>query len=298
MRKIEYLSPTSITLWRKDRVEFYRRYLSDQRPLYDPQTVPMLVGVCFDALVKQELVKRLIGQVPERLSYEGLTSKGIAANTLKSDADMGRALAQLAFSEYVNTGTLGVLMEAMERSPAAPQFEFTINGLVDEKQPNGLRIKGKPDLAYSLPGGDLVILDWKCNGVAGTARTSPKPGWYRCVGALTGREKYEPSEKLEDVSEEWAMQLYLYGVILGARAGHVAYRIEQVCGGVNELRFASYDCSIGVEWGARLMAEAIEIWEIIQSGWIFRDKSREESEELQGRLDMAVPDPIFRNLTR
>ena len=59
MRQPEYLSPTSIGLWQKDRQEFYLYYLADHRPPRIAQNEPMAIGAAFDAYIKSYLHEML-----------------------------------------------------------------------------------------------------------------------------------------------------------------------------------------------------------------------------------------------
>jgi len=286
MRKVEYLSPTSIKQWRTDKQEFYRKYLADWRPPYEAQSAPMVIGVVFDAYVKSQLVKDLVGSLaPARLELAALLDKGISKTTTTTEREIGLAFGKQAFQSYVNLGCYANLLQELERSGTAPMFEFTVDEMVKFENKD-FKVKGKPDLAFSDNAG-LVILDWKCNGLAGSSKTSPKPSMWRIAGALTGREKVLGSlalanpPKVETVDEDWGMQLCLYGESLGSSR----FRIEQLCGPINELRIASYVMGIGQEWRAALLRECCEIWEIIQSGWIFRNMSEDESRELQARFD-------------
>ena len=58
MRMPEYLSPTSLNVWKRDQEQFYLQYLAEKRPPREPQTQPMAVGAAFDAYVKSYLYNR------------------------------------------------------------------------------------------------------------------------------------------------------------------------------------------------------------------------------------------------
>src|ERR1700733_9743280 len=62
MRKMAYLSPTSLSLFLKDETQFYMQYLAENRPARPPQTVPMAVGSSFDAFAKSYLYEALFGK--------------------------------------------------------------------------------------------------------------------------------------------------------------------------------------------------------------------------------------------
>lgn len=289
MRRPEYLSYTSIKLWKSEGPRaFYRRYMADIRPTPPRQTLAMCAGSAFDACVKSTLAQDLLGAAaPERLSFEALFESSVE----KHNRVRGRELASVLFDFYRRCGAYLELLEELERSPAMPRFEFTAGERVD-----GSWLSGKPDLVYSDGAGGGVVLDWKVNGMAASGRTSPFAGYYRVRGSVTGREngqvRVDACEPFGSVNEEWATQLAIYGYLTGCEV----CRVEQLCGPVGALRSASYRGSLPAAWVAGVVGEARAIWEIVNSDWIFRDMSEEESAELCARLDRLADDPQFEGL--
>ena len=55
MRKPKHLSYSSLSLWYKDREEFFVRYLSDTKAPRLPQENYMSIGSAFDAYAKSAL---------------------------------------------------------------------------------------------------------------------------------------------------------------------------------------------------------------------------------------------------
>ena len=62
MRKPTYLSHSSLTLWGKDKEEFYIKHLSETRAPRIAQQNYMAVGAAFDAYAKSALHERLFGK--------------------------------------------------------------------------------------------------------------------------------------------------------------------------------------------------------------------------------------------
>ena len=60
MRMPKYLSPTSLSVWKRDKEQYYLQYLAEKRPPHEPQTQPMSVGSAFDAYIKSHLYNKLL----------------------------------------------------------------------------------------------------------------------------------------------------------------------------------------------------------------------------------------------
>lgn len=293
MRQPEYLSPTSISLWQKDAEEFYLRYLSSVRQPRDPQTLPMSIGSAFDAYCKSYLHEKLFGKETTKGSeYE--KDRIFEAQVEKHNWDWARENGEHVFNEYKKAGCLADLMLDMGKAVAKPRFEFSIKDTID-----GVPLLGKPDIFFLNEEGARVILDWKVNGYCSKWNTSPAKGFVklrsRAKGESSGYSKITTHKDcclvkvhgvlinvathLEDVNSSWADQLSIYSWLLGEAVGseNVIVGIDQICGNPDKLRFASHRLRITPEWQFNLLELAKQIWEIIQSGWIFREVSEEQS---------------------
>lgn len=302
MRMPTYLSPTSISLWTKDIEEFYLRYLSSVRVPREPQTLPMAIGSAFDAYVKNYLHEKLFGKAATAGSeYE---KDYIFENQVeKHNWDWARENGEYLFNEYRKAGCLADLMLELGSSIGKVRFEFKIEDTID-----GVPLLGKPDLFYINKEGARVVLDFKVNGYCSKWNTSPGKGFIklraRGKGETSGYSKVTSHRDcalvmvqgvlinaaihLEDVNSSWADQLSIYSWLLGEPVGSesVIVGIDQICGNPdhkNGLRFASHRLRISPEWQYNLLELAKQIWEIIQSGWIFREVNEKES-VLRGEL--------------
>src|SRR4051812_14365124 len=112
MRKIEYLSPTSLELFYKNQQEFYLRYLSDKRPPRIPQDRPMSVGSSFDAHAKSYLHQNLFGKGHDpKFDLKNL----FEAQVEPQNRDWALAAGQHAFDVYKRSGALADLMLDLQK---------------------------------------------------------------------------------------------------------------------------------------------------------------------------------------
>lgn len=127
MKKIAYLSPTSIALFYKDVREFYLNYLSDNRPERFPQTRPMSIGSAFDAYVKSYLHEALFGKGKDpAYAFEALFEKQVEAH----NRDWALTAGRFAFECYKLSGALADMMIELNKATNAPRFEFELRGTV------------------------------------------------------------------------------------------------------------------------------------------------------------------------
>lgn len=318
MRKISYLSPTSLNLFRKDPKKFYRDYLADTRPVKMDQTGAMSVGSGFDAYVKSNLVKDLFGEATGRFDLETLLKEQVSPSNLKFAREAGRTV----FESYVRSGAYGELILEMQQSSMVPRFEFTAKeriageGVLEDI--GGVPLLGKPDATFVDSGGNRCILDWKVNGYCSKSAVSPSPGYALCrdgnylelsgknsrshrtshvdfVGSVGAGLRYNTAKGLEDTSPEWAVQLAIYGWLAGEPIGsNFLTVIDQIaCDNskgfeVPLIRVASHRAFVGKKFQEDLFRSAVAIWGIIESGWIFRDMTEDDSRKLQEVMDRGV----------
>lgn len=301
MRIPRYLSPTSIGLWDKDRVEFYLKYLAVNRPPRLKQTEPMSVGSAFDAFVKCYLVKRLFGEVREGYDKDGL----FEAQVEPHNRDFAIVAGQNCFDQYRDSGALADLMIELKLAVEEPRFEFTIEGdVAHEGSEGGVPLLGKPDLYFKTKGNSNVVYDWKVNGYCGKRPTSPKKGYIKCRDGW-GADIAPPSrgnqnmhkdaqlmvidgvtvniaEVMENVEWSWAIQLTVYGWLLGEGINdRPIIGIDQLACKPHDtkvlVRCASHRLRVSKEFGAKLYQKICEIWGQINDGYIFDHLPREES---------------------
>jgi len=299
MRTPTYLSPTSVSLFFSDRTEFYLRYMAENRPPRIPQTKPMSIGSAFDAYVKAYIDHMLFGG-REEFAFEALFESQVEPH----NRDWAREHGEHAFNCYKESGALADLMLELSKATYEPRLESTVQDTVNI---NGTDIVllGKPDL-YFIVNDSHILLDWKVNGYCGKRSTSPKPGYVMCRGSW-GRGNGSPHKDahlmtihgvnvniattLEQIFEQWACQLYIYGRVLGEESGsQFIAGIEQLaCKPGNEgfanIRVASFRSRIASEYQKKIDDQLITVWNAVQTRHIFTDLSVEENAERCTQLD-------------
>lgn len=309
MRQPEYLSPTGVSKFYDDRVEFYLSYMADNRPPRMPQTVPMAAGSAFDGYVKNYLVKNLHGTVAPEFEIDAI----LEAQVEEQNRDWAFENGLHIFNEYKASGALANLMIELEQASDEPQFEFTVKGRVPfGKYMDGIPLLGKPDVYFTTKDGANVIYDWKVNGYCAKRNKSPAKGYIRCADSWSGG--FKPSRNnglphkdaqlmrvggieiniahcLEEVDKSWARQTVMYMWILGEPIGTKAIvGIDQLCGVPREdtkpsLRVATHRCRAGAAFQQTLIEQIHEVWDATRTGYIFTDMTREENDAKCAQLD-------------
>ena len=129
----KYLSPTSVMQWKKDRMEFYRKYLGPKIPRM-PQTEAMSVGSAFDAYVKNYLATNLgMPEAKDELDLDYLLTEQVEEH----NRDFAFAAGQHCFDEYKELGACAELMKELE---IADKVAFHCPGL-DGVHPEGGKAK-------------------------------------------------------------------------------------------------------------------------------------------------------------
>lgn len=331
MRKLEYISPSSIAKFYEDRNEFYLQYLSEVRAPRFAQTKPMSIGSAFDAYVKSFLHERLFGKNKDS-RFNLLTL--FEAQVEQHNRDWAWMNGKHAFECYQRSGALADLLIDLEASVGTPRFELDVKGVVNgfregvTKKMDGVTLLGKPDCYYINKHGSHVILDWKVNGWCSRSNVSPKPGYLRlrpgsgqfgvsgphknCIPMTWNGTMINTGQYLEDIDQDWARQLSIYGWLLGVEIGEqfVTAIDQMVCKPAHmypEVRIAEHRLRVRVETQWQIFAAAQHVWEVVHSDHIFRDMSVSESKakcEMLDRQANALRNPateedaIFNSMTR
>lgn len=283
MRVPKYLSPSAISLWQYSVDDYYAKYLSDNKQPRSSQTQPMAIGSAFDAMIKSYLHNRLFGKTAEyderRLFEEQVD---------KQHWDWAWEHGKIVFNGYLKAGCAADLLLMLSSAIDEPRFEFVLEDTVSLAS-GDVPLLGKPDLYYTNNQGARVILDWKVNGYCRAGNTSPMKGYIKLrPGDKIHKdclliEKYgiliNCAMHLEDGNKSWADQLSIYSWLLGEDIGSekMIVGIDQITGHDSKIRFASHRLRIKPDYQFELAALISQIWETINSGWIFRDMSEEES---------------------
>lgn len=299
------MSYSSFSLAEKDIEEFYLKYLADNRPPRRPQEPPASVGSAFDAYAKHLLHLHLFGaHTDEKYEFQTLFESQVE----KQNWDFAITAGKRCFKAYEHTGAFRALLEILETAIEPPRFEFDTSGDLF-----GVPYLGKPDCHALLPNDINFVHDFKVNGYCSKSATSPNKGYMICRdgyvcpkgkqsrGNGTAHKQYVPMDYkgmtidtgyLEDCSTGWADQLSLYGWSLGEPVGspNTILSVDQiVCkpvpAGPPLLRVANFRSRVRKSYQEHLVKRFTGVWEMIQSGYIFRYLSEEESAERMKLLD-------------
>ena len=320
MRKPEYLSFSSYSQWTKDKQEFYLRYLAEHRPPRLPQAPPAAVGSGFDAHVKANLHSALFGKGSDP-EYE--LDKLYETQVEPQNRDFARLPSLYAFHCYVQSGLYRTLLDDLQQADGAPRFESKVQGFAGIAP-----ILGKPDLYWRRANGLRVIHDWKVNGYCSKANTSPNKCYrisydsWKCGKPSQSHGKphksYTPLDfqgydidtaYMEDYNIAWASQLSMYAWCLGETPASEEFvvQIHQITGKGRDnqqplLRNTEFRARVRKSFQEFLCNDLQECWKDIDSGYIFTELDREDSdakcESLDRMSETLKDDDYFSTLIR
>jgi hypothetical protein len=257
----------------------------------------MSVGSAFDAFVKAALALDVWGpgSVPEYLVFDTLFESQVDASLREWAAEAGGH----CYRVYCDSGAYAAVRDELTGATSEPMFEATLKGEI-----NGVPLLGKPDLIFKDARNNLRILDWKVNGYCSKKGHKAKRGYSRIFGdgdevphpkCELGRHKgvllnlAEPFEKIE---KSWAGQTATYAWLKnGEVGGDFICQIDQLfcspsTAGFPVVRVAEHKGLVSDDFQANLLERYINLWEIINSGHIFRSSPRDESHARQEILDV------------
>lgn len=319
--KPRHLSPTSLALYRQNPDDYFMRYLSDHKPPRFPQTEPMSVGSAFDAYIKSDINVKLFGSKKDpKFDFEVL----FEAQVEPHNRDKARKDGKLVYDAYVASGSLTDLMLELESAIGTPRLESEVFGVVNGQREGmdltigGVPFLGKPDVFFINKAGAHVILDWKVNGFYSNWGASPAPGYtkLREIGKVPKSHKdcqislhegvmINIAQTLDQTAPEWSDQLSIYSWICGEQVGsRFIAAIDQIVCRSGNMRFAQHRALVAPEHQWKLFEYAKKVWEIVNSDWIFREFSIEESQTRCKMLNQAhqapsgPEDELFQELTR
>ena len=309
MRKPKYISPTSYSTFNDDRTLYYLRYLAENRLPRDPQTRPMAVGSAFDAFIKAYLYKNLIGSKDPAFKFEAL----FEAQVEEQNRDWAMENGRLVFGAYLKSGAPADLMATMSKSIIEPRFEFIVYGVIEGQREGvdnniSVPIHGRPDLFFINETGAHVIYDWKVNGYCSKSGISPAPGYINirdgfvlkpsrnvnqahknCVIGMRDGIAINTACSFEQVNDSWANQLTMYGWVLGEEVGtEIIIGIDQLACRKDSIRVAEHRSYVSEDYQYKLRDGLVEMWNCIETGYIFTDLTPEQSKARCNLLDQVM----------
>jgi hypothetical protein len=304
MRRPKYLSPSALQQWQSNQEQYYLKYLANDRPPRFPQTEPMSVGSAFDAFVKSAIADSVFG-VNEKPEFVLRTV--FEKQVEEHNRDFAWTAGEICFESYKRSGAYASLMANVTKSSTEPRMEFTAGGGDTDQYGNPLGavkegeviLLGKPDLEFTL--GDVkVLFDWKVNGYCSKAGISPAPGYRMCRDGWEGDKsrthgkphgKFVPyrvgdfevsmTDYVETVKPDWGLQLATYHWLTGTPVGEqCVVQVDQLaCRPGQKIRVAEHRSEISKKFQQDSYTHYQDLWEIIESGYIFRHMSKEESND-------------------
>lgn len=285
MRRPAYLSPTSMSKWAEDPNLYYLKYLSDNPPADEPQTVPMAVGSAFDAFVKSFLYEHLFGSPSAAGNDPRFTREAIFEDQVDPhNRDEARIAGEHCFNWYRQLGALDGLMIDLGRANGTPKFEMDVRGPVSygrEGVIQSIPFRVKPDLHYVNEHGAFVILDWKVNGYYSRSGRSPTQGFVRArrngkmpwthddceLGTFNGLV-LNKKKGLEAYDPEWARQCAVGAWVSGAKVldDFVCVIHQLACApgiGKPRITVAEHVAFVTPAYQELIHEEAVKMWDAI-----------------------------------
>lgn len=302
MRILKHLSPSALSKFYNNREEFYLRYLCPYRSPRTPQADYMAVGSGFDAFIKNQIYRDVFGD--SAVKGTAFEFDRIFENQVEEhNRDKTLIVAGDIWEQYVDSGAYAHLLKDIVLSPYAPQMEWRVQAEIQ-----GIPMLGLPDLRYITKEGIHVICDFKVNGSCSKTGASPfkgyKVAWDVRRSNTHGKchKNYEPMQFgdveinkkfLEEFCDYWADQLSVYAWLLGESIGSEDFvvRMEQLCMRPVKSRelprgkFATHMSRVSELFQLELFGMYQTAWHTVQSGHIFHDLTKEESDEKVEILD-------------
>lgn len=308
MRSLTHLSPSSIATWQRSSESFFVRYLADERQPHEPQTRAAAAGSAFDAFVKDSFSR-------------GTLETLLAANVDEGERAWAREQGAHLLISYQQSGAWDDLADWLRESGRV-EFDRKLLHTID-----GVPLLGLID-CYWVGAAGAVVLDWKVRGYCGKQTTSPTKGYCWCRDGYSAAKQSKSHKKAhkdcaltkrdgrqfnavpwELNSESYAQQLTIYAALVQAETGRdcIVCAIDELCCAPHEsgwplTRVAEHRAMPSPGYQASVLNLAREIWETCQSGHIFRELSRADSDARCAALNestaLSATQGIFHDLTK
>lgn len=311
MRTPKYISPSALSKYLSDREQYYLDYLADNRPPRQPQTPAMAIGSGFDAAIKCCIANEVLDVCPDELMYERLKLDSVEAHNLTPHQE---AYWLYIFDKYLASGSMADLIRDMEigqHSILQGTVAATVSCFTQE-----VPLLCKPDLFCVGEDDFITVMDWKTKGLMGSTNVSPTPKYVRvrdswgleagkpgsnkdmphkAAAVIKSRGMEISSVPLEEIDRSWAIQLTI-GAWCIAKAPE-----EDFLGVIHQIvphwlstsknpyvRVAQYYARPSKEFIRWLKGTLDDMWNAIQSGYIFTDLTVEENDERIQSLDKVA----------
>lgn len=321
---IKRLSPTALHTYERDRELFYCRYMSPNRPPKPPQTEPMAVGSGFDAFVKSGMFQVYYDHDDPEYDLTNLLDTQCEGDVRV----FGERTGAHCWDRYYRSGCFNELCKDVDVGDRQPRFEFSlkdeIGGVPLHGKPDlafnlktgkrfvhdwkvngycGTKDATSPAKLYKYCRDTWNLADeaeWEAYNLKNTRGGNKAHGQFKPMefdGVTIG------CHWMEDVNKKWADQLCIYAWMSGIPIGN-----EDWVASIDQLackpwlpkegdqpmkpliRVAQHRCRVSSFWQFSLLGRLQSCWNAIQSGHIFSDMTREESDNRCEVLDMQIHD--------
>lgn len=319
MRIPRSLSPSAFMAWEKDPNEYALRYLVDNKPPRTPQELPASVGSAFDAVVKSKLHASIFGAgFDPQYEFDALFVEQVEEHNRDEARVMGFHVFNNYVDTGSYAGLLK-MMELAEEDPqfefsagaiidGIPMYGKPDCRFVDRFR-NHIILDWKVRGYCSKYGASPMKgyrrcrdgLDWATRNFTKRELVKREAG-EEVIGKASRNHDQEhklylemdfnglPINQgfLETSAPEWATQLSIYGWLMGEKVGdeNVVVCIDEIVGkfmGEGEqplLRVANHRARVSRDFQLDLHGRMKKLWDAINSGWVFQDLSRDDSDSL------------------
>jgi len=258
----------------------------------------MSVGSAFDAIVKSRINRDLDLQL-QGFGMVDLIVAQCEPETLPKSLEIASDL----WDQYYRCGAYGNLLAMIRSSSIEVKMEYDLTSVI-----GGVPLLGKPDLHFGTTLHAHVITDWKVSGSCSACGVSPQQGYMLALDVNDTRTNGHPHKKfkpnlhpsgvvvndtpMNETTDYWADQLATYAWCLGEPVGSQNFiaRIEQIAvRPIGRAKCVVHQATVDADYQRELLERYQRLWAACQSGHIFWEMSREQSDE---RCEMLI-----RNLT-
>lgn len=278
-KKPSYLSPSSLKMFEHEPNKFYLTRMAPNPMPREPQSMAAAVGSAFDVMIKNYLLnsrKCMHQGAPTKEEVHKRVLSGVKADLDRiSELPFMDAFFELSVEPHCREEAKGAgLKIAKFYVEQLPKFDLTFMNLEIHREftlfNQGVPLFMKLDSSV-LDKSKEIPFDWKVKGYSSDA--SPVAGYAMIVGedgVMKGaHEKF--GLPMDQINEDWAMQLATYGWGLGKIPGEpFMAMIHSPVLRSTGMRIALYYAEITAEFQKKLIERYREAWHSIQSGKFVR----------------------------
>lgn len=266
------ISPTMLSTYERSVTDWVKTYIgvpdgSGQLvKMRDPQNEAMAAGSAFDAIVKWEIMKRVVPATAPATPAGHVWDNDPDGRYWKIDAGLveyAKKIGLYLFDQYLKLGAFDALFG--EIGDNKPMMEERIHGtvplsLLEDTEYAGetIEIGGLPDLFW-FEDGCCKMFDWKCSQIKKTDCTVFKGYWRMYLphgipiprvatpvdSETTVVQHKDYGMSMAEIKTSWADQLTMYGWLCG-NTGPLIAAVDRLVG--MPIRVCCYRGSVGIPY--------------------------------------------------